>query len=139
MAQTLLIVKPDAVGNRLTGRILARVEESGFTIRAMAMTQLSPDDARRFYQVHAERPFYDELCAFMTSGPCVPCLLEGGEDAIPGLRQLMGATDPAEAAAGTLRAEFAEDKQRNAVHGSDGPDTAREEIALFAAKLGWLA
>ncbi len=137
MAATLMIVKPDAVERQHLGQILARVEESGFTIRALAMTRLTLDDAQRFYQVHAERPFYDELCAFMISGPCVPCLLEGGDDVIPRLRELMGATDPAEAAAGTLRHAFAENKQRNAVHGSDAPETAREEIAFFTAKLGW--
>jgi nucleoside-diphosphate kinase len=131
------MIKPDAVARRHAGAILAKVEAAGFTIRQMAMTRLSLDDARRFYQVHAERPFYDELCEFMSSGPCIPCLLEGGDDAIPALRALMGATDPAEADEGTIRREFAENKQMNAVHGSDGADTASEEIAFWSAKLGW--
>jgi len=137
LALTLFIVKPDAVGRRLTGKILAKVEEAGFAIREMAMTELSPAEAERFYAVHQERPFFADLCRFMTSGPCVPCLLEGGTDAIERLRALMGATDSKEAAPGTIRREFGIDKQSNAVHGSDGPDTARAEIAFFRAKLGW--
>lgn len=137
MAHTLFIIKPDAVGRRQLGKILARIEEAGFAIRAMSMTRLSREQARSFYQVHASRPFYDDLCEFMSSGPCVPCLLEGGDDVIPAVRALMGATDPAEAEAGTLRAEFAENKQCNAVHGSDGPETACQEIAFFKELLGW--
>jgi nucleoside-diphosphate kinase len=137
LAYTLFIIKPDAVGRRLTGRILARVEEAGFTIREMGLTALSLAEAERFYAVHRERPFFGDLCHFMVSGPCVPCLLEGGDDAIERLRALMGATDPREAAPGTIRREFGLDKQSNAVHGSDGPDTARAEIAFFRVKLGW--
>jgi nucleoside-diphosphate kinase len=133
----MFIIKPDAVSRRVTGRILSRVEEAGFTIREMGLTHLTLDDARRFYGVHRERPFYDDLCRFMSSGPCIPCLLEGDDEAIPRLRQLMGATDSREAAAGTLRHEFGTDKQENAVHGSDAPETAREEITFFATKLGW--
>jgi nucleoside-diphosphate kinase len=87
--------------------------------------------------VHKERPFFDELCRFMSSGPCIPCLLEGPADAILKLRALMGATDPSEAAPGTLRKEFGADKGSNAVHGSDGPDTARDEMTFWAEKLGW--
>ena len=137
MAFTLFIIKPDAVGRRLTGKILAKVEEAGFAIREMGMTELSLAEAERFYAVHRERPFFGDLCRFMVSGPCVPCLLEGGGDAIERLRALMGATDSREALPGTIRREFGIDKQSNAVHGSDGPDTARAEIAFFEAKLGW--
>jgi nucleoside-diphosphate kinase len=133
----MFIIKPDAVSRRVTGRILSRVEEAGFTIREMSLIHFTLDDARRFYGVHRERPFYDDLCQFMSSGPCIPCLLEGDDEAIPRLRQLMGATDSREAAAGTLRQEFGTDKQENAVHGSDAPETAREEMAFFAGKLGW--
>lgn len=137
MAFTLFIIKPDATARRSIGRILSRVEAAGFTIREMSLTRLDIEDVRRFYAVHRERPFYEDLCAFMSSGPCVPCLLEGGEDAIPRLRELMGATDSRQAAAGTIRQEFGTDKQANAVHGSDAPGTAREEIRFFADKLGW--
>jgi nucleoside-diphosphate kinase len=138
MGHTLFIVKPDAVERRLTGKILARVEGAGFSIVEMSLTRLTLEEAQRFYRVHRERRFYDELCRFMSSGPCVPCLLEGGDDAIPRLRDLMGATDSRQAAPGTIRAEFGTDIQANAVHGSDGPDTARDEIAFFAARLGWV-
>ncbi|MGD8396284.1 MAG: nucleoside-diphosphate kinase [Candidatus Eiseniibacteriota bacterium] len=131
------MIKPDAVERRQVGRIIARLEEAGFQLRAMQLTRLSLEEARRFYAVHAERPFYDDLCAFMSSGPCVPCLVEGGDDVIPSIRTLMGATDPAAAEPGTLRRDFATSKQANAVHGSDGPETARQEIAFFAEKLGW--
>jgi nucleoside-diphosphate kinase len=137
LAFTMFIIKPDAVSRRVIGRILSRVEEAGFTIREMNLTHLTLDDARRFYDVHRERPFFDALCGFMSSGSCVPCLLEGDDEAIPRLRQLMGATDSREAEEGTLRHEFGTDKQDNAVHGSDAPETARQEIAFFAAKLGW--
>ncbi len=137
MAYTLFIIKPDAVAAGQIGRILARVEAAGFTIREMSLAHLTLNEAKRFYQVHRERPFFDDLCRFMSSGPCLPCLLEAGDDAIPRLRDLLGATDPREAAAGTIRHEFGSDKQLNAVHGSDGPETAREEIGFFAARLGW--
>jgi nucleoside-diphosphate kinase len=137
LSHTLFIIKPDAVAAGRTGMILARVEAAGFAIREMSMTHLTLDEARRFYQVHEKRPFYPELCAFMSSGPCVPCLLEGGNDAIDRLRNLMGATDSRNAAPGTIRAEFGTDIQANAVHGSDGPDTARQEIGFFASRLGW--
>ena len=137
MAHTLFIVKPDAVAAGHTGKILARIEAAGFAIREMSLTRLTVDEARRLYQVHEKRPFYRDLCDFMSSGPCVPCLLEGGVDAIERLRNLMGATDSRQAAPGTIRAEFGTDIQANAVHGSDGPDTARQEIGFFAARLGW--
>lgn len=137
MAYTLFIIKPDAVAARRIGPILARVEAAGFTIRELSLARLTVDEARRFYQVHRERAFYDELTRFMSSGPCVPCLLEGPGDAIDRLRGLMGVTDSRKAAAGTIRAEFGRDIQANAVHGSDAPATARDEIAFWAAKLGW--
>jgi nucleoside-diphosphate kinase len=137
VAYTLFIIKPDAVAARRTGQILARVEAAGLTVRELCLVRLDLEEARRFYRVHRERPFYDELCRFMSSGPCVPCLLEGAEDAVPKLRALMGATDSRRAEPGTLRAKFGTDVQANAVHGSDGPETARDEIAFMAAKLGW--
>lgn len=137
MNHTLFIIKPDAVEHKTIGGVLSRVEAAGFTIREMAVTQLSLADAQRFYAVHRERPFFADLCQFMSSGPCVPCLLEGDEDAIPKLRELMGATDSREAARGTIRRDFGTDKQSNAVHGSDSPETARAEIEFMAAKLGW--
>jgi len=137
LAYTVFIIKPDAVAAHATGRILARIESEGFDVREMSLVRLTLADAQRFYAVHKERGFYDELCRFMSSGPCIPCLLEGGADAIPKLRALMGATDPAEAAPGTLRKDFGTDKGLNAVHGSDGPDTARDEMAFWAEKLGW--
>jgi len=137
LARTLIIIKPDAVRRQLIGTVLARFEEASFKILAMSLTRLSADDARAFYAVHAERPFFDDLCTFMTSGPCVPCLIEGGDDVIPRVRALMGATDPAEADPGTIRGDLAESKQNNLVHGSDGPETARAEIEFFTGRLGW--
>lgn len=137
MTHTLFIIKPDAIERRSIGGILARIEEAGFTIREMAVTRLTLEEAQRFYAVHRERPFFNDLCRFMSSGPCVPCLLEGGDDAIPKLRELMGATDSREAARGTLRRDFGTDKGSNAVHGSDSPETARTEIEFMAARLGW--
>ncbi len=130
MNKTLLIVKPDAVARDLVGRILAKVEGAGFKIRRLEMVRLTPDRARRFYAVHEGKPFLDALVAYMSSGPCVPVLLEG-ENAIPRLRELMGATNPAQAAPGTIRAEFALDIQANSVHGSDSPESARIEIPFF--------
>lgn len=128
--RTLSIVKPDAVANGSAGAILARIEASGLKIIALKMAQLSERQARGFYAVHKSRPFYDSLVAFMTSGPVVVSVLEGA-DAIARYRTLMGATDPAKAEAGTLRKDFATDIERNAVHGSDGPATARIEIPFF--------
>lgn len=137
MAYTVFIIKPDAVQAHAAGRILARIESEGFALREMSLVRLTLADAQRFYAVHKERPFFDELCRFMSAGPCIPCLLEGPADAILKLRTLMGATDPSEAAPGTLRKEFGADKGSNAVHGSDGPDTARDEMTFWAEKLGW--
>ena len=130
---TLSIVKPDAVRNHYTGTILARIEQQGFDIIAAKMLRLSRDDAARFYDVHRERPFFAELVDFMTSGPVLVQVLRG-EDAVARYRALMGATDPAAAAPGTLRAEFATSKSENAVHGSDSVENAAREIAFFFAE-----
>jgi nucleoside-diphosphate kinase len=132
--RTLAIIKPDAVARRATGQIIARIETAGFTILAAKLIRLSLDDARGFYAVHRERPFYDSLCAFMTQGPCLPMVLEG-DAAIQRWRDLMGATDPAKAAAGTIRKDFATSIEANAVHGSDSPATAAIEIPYFFASL----
>jgi nucleoside-diphosphate kinase len=133
--QTLMMVKPDAVARNLVGRILARAEESGLRVVRLRMVHLQAEEARAFYRVHEGRPFLDALVAFMSSGPIVVGVLEG-EDAIRRWRDLMGATDPAKAAAGTIRKDFAENIERNSVHGSDAPETAREEIAFHALSLG---
>lgn len=132
MDYTLAIIKPDAVGRGLTGKILAHLEEQGFRIRGLRMMRLTEAQAREFYAVHRERPFYESLVSFMTSGPVVPVLLER-EDAVAKLREAIGATDPAEAADGTVRKLFAESKERNAIHASDAPETARQEAAYFFA------
>lgn len=128
--RTLSIIKPDAVARNLIGEIYARFEKGGLRIIAARMMHLSQEQAQGFYAVHKERPFYADLVEFMTSGPVVVQVLEG-EDAIARNRELMGATNPAEAAPGTIRADFASTIDENAVHGSDGPDTARTEIAFF--------
>jgi nucleoside-diphosphate kinase len=133
--QTLMMVKPDAVARHLTGRILARVEESGLRVIRLRLVHLRAEEARAFYHVHEGKPFLDALVAFMSSGPIVVGVLEG-EDAIRRWRDLMGATDPAKAAAGTIRKDFAENIERNSVHGSDAMETAREEIAFYALSLG---
>jgi nucleoside-diphosphate kinase len=130
--RTLAIIKPDAVQRRLAGRILSRIEEQGFQIRAMRRVHLSRPEAEGFYAVHRERPFFGSLTGFMSSGPAIVMVLEA-EDAIPKWRTLMGATDPAKADAGTLRKEFAESIERNATHGSDAPETAAYEIGYFFA------
>jgi nucleoside-diphosphate kinase len=128
--RTLSIIKPDAVAKNAIGEILARFEKAGLKIVAARMTWLSAAEAGGFYAVHKERPFYRDLVEFMTSGPVMIQVLEG-ENAIAKNRELMGATDPKKAAAGTIRADFAESIDANAVHGSDAPDTARTEIAYF--------
>jgi nucleoside-diphosphate kinase len=128
--RTLSIVKPDAVKNGAIGTILARFEAAGLRIVAARMMHLSRAEAEGFYAVHRERPFFRDLVEFMTSGPVLVQVLEG-EDAIAKNRELMGATDPKKAAKGTIRADFAESIDANAVHGSDGADTARTEIAYF--------
>ena len=128
--QTLAIIKPDAVSRSLIGKILARIEEQGFRIHALRMVQLSKQTAQAFYQVHAERPFYESLTTYMSSGPVVPMLLER-ENAIQSLRELMGATNPEQAAAGTIRRDYGENIERNAIHGSDAAATASVEISFF--------
>ena len=128
--RTLSIIKPDAVAKNLIGKIYSRFESNGLKIVASKMAWLSPQEAGQFYAVHKERPFYGDLVKFMTSGPVMIQVLEG-EDAIAKNRDLMGATDPKKAAPGTIRADFAESIDANAVHGSDGPDTAQVEIAFF--------
>ena len=130
MEQTFAIIKPDAVKRRLAGKILARIEEAGFTVKAMRLQHLSKPEAEGFYAVHRERGFFGELTDFMSSGPCVLLTLEA-PDAIRKWRATMGATDPAKAEAGTLRKEFAQSIERNATHGSDAPDTAAFEIGYF--------
>jgi nucleoside-diphosphate kinase len=130
MERTFAIIKPDAVKSRYTGRILQRIEEAGFTIRAMQMRSLSSREAEGFYAVHRERPFFASLTQFMSSGPVVVLALEA-DDAIKKWRTLMGATDPAKADAGTLRKEFGASIENNATHGSDAPETAAFELAYF--------
>ena len=128
--RTLSIVKPDAVAKNVIGQIYSRFEGAGLRIVAAKMKHLSRAEAERFYEVHRERPFFNDLVAFMTSGPVMIQVLEG-EDAIARNRELMGATNPQEAAAGTIRADFAQSIDANAVHGSDAPETAAVEIACF--------
>jgi nucleoside-diphosphate kinase len=128
--RTLSIIKPDGVAKNIIGKIYSRFEKAGLSIIAAKMLQLSKEQAGEFYAVHKERPFYNDLIEFMTSGPVMVQALEG-EDAISKNREVMGATNPKEAAAGTIRADFAETVDENVVHGSDGPDTAKMEIAFF--------
>ena len=133
MEQTLSIIKPDAVAKNVVGQILARFEAAGLRIAATKKIQLSQADAEEFYAIHAERPFFKDLVEFMISGPVVVTVLEG-ENAMQTNRDLMGATNPAEAAAGTIRADFAESIDANAVHGSDSVENAVNEINFFFAK-----
>ncbi len=128
--RTLSIIKPDATRRNITGKINALFEAAGLRIVAQKRLRLTPERAGAFYAVHKERPFYDDLCAFMTSGPVVAQVLEG-EDAIAKNREVMGATNPSDAAPGTIRAEHAESIEANSVHGSDAPETAATEIAFF--------
>ena len=128
--RTLSIIKPDAVAKNVIGKIYSRFETNGLKVIAARMVWLSPQEAGAFYAVHKERSFFSELVAFMTSGPVMVQVLEG-EDAIAKNRELMGATDPKKAEPGTIRADFAESIDANAVHGSDGADTAAAEIAFF--------
>ena len=128
--RTLSIIKPDAVAKNVIGEIYARFERAGLRVVAARMVRLTEQQARDFYAVHKERPFYGGLVAFMTSGPVMVQVLEG-ENAIAENRRVMGATNPAEAAAGTIRADFADSIDENAVHGSDAPETARAEVAFF--------
>jgi nucleoside-diphosphate kinase len=128
--RTFAIIKPDAVKSRYAGRILARIEEAGFTVKALRLTHLSKREAEGFYAVHRERPFFGSLTTFMSSGPCIVMALEG-PDAIKRWRALMGATDPAKADQGTLRKEFGASIEFNATHGSDAPETAAFELGYF--------
>src|SRR6188508_845101 len=130
LERTLAIIKPDAVQGRLTGRIIQRIEEEGFQIRAIRRVHMTKAEAEGFYAVHRERPFFASLTEFMSSGPSIPLVLEA-PDAIKKWRTLMGATDPAKADAGTLRKEFGQSIERNATHGSDAPETAVYEIGYF--------
>ncbi len=130
MSITLTIIKPDAVASGKAGKILALLEDAGFTVRGMKMTRLSAAQAREFYAVHSERPFYGSLVDFMTSGPVIPMILEA-ENAVPKLREVIGATDPAEADEGTVRQLYAESKERNAIHASDSDENAALEAAFF--------
>jgi nucleoside-diphosphate kinase len=132
LERTLAIIKPDAVQGRLAGRIIQRIEEAGFQIRAIRRVHMTKAQAEGFYAVHRERPFFASLTEFMSSGPSIPLVLEA-PDAIKKWRALMGATDPAKADAGTLRKDFAASIERNATHGSDAPETAAYEIGYFFA------
>lgn len=133
MNRTLAIIKPDAVASGKAGKILAHLEAAGFEIRALKMTRLTQAQARAFYEVHKERPFYGDLVSFMTSGPCIPMVLEAGA-AVVKLRETIGATDPAEAAEGTVRKLYAENKERNAIHASDSPENAIAEVGFFFSR-----
>ncbi|MDP7095514.1 MAG: nucleoside-diphosphate kinase [Candidatus Marinimicrobia bacterium] len=128
--KTLAIIKPDAVGNGFTGKIMDRIIEAGFKVQAAQLMHLSREQAEGFYAVHKERPFYNDLVNFMTSGPCMPMALEK-DDAVNAFRSLIGATNPEEAADGSIRKDFAESIQNNAVHGSDSNENAQKEIAYF--------
>ncbi|MEZ4411918.1 MAG: nucleoside-diphosphate kinase [Gemmatimonadales bacterium] len=128
--QTLAIIKPDAVASGKAGLILAHLQSAGFTMRAARLVRLTLPEAEAFYGVHKGRPFFAELVTFMTSGPCMPLALSR-DDAVPHLRTVIGATDPAEAAAGTVRKLYAESKGRNAIHASDSDENAAREIAFF--------
>jgi nucleoside-diphosphate kinase len=130
MERTLAIIKPDAVERKLSGSIIQRIEDAGFRIRGLRLVNLARADAEGFYAVHRERPFFPQLTAFMSSGPALVIALEA-DGAIKKWRDLMGATDPAKAATGTLRAQFGTSIERNATHGSDAPDTAAFEIGYF--------
>ncbi|MFQ5708077.1 MAG: nucleoside-diphosphate kinase [bacterium] len=130
MEQTLAILKPDCVEKNVMGQVLARIEHAGFEILSMKMVRLTRETAGEFYAVHRERSFYQDLVQFMASGKSVPMVLQK-QDAVADFRKLIGATDPAEAAPGTIRRDFAESKQNNIVHGSDSPENAKLEIAFF--------
>jgi nucleoside-diphosphate kinase len=128
--KTLTIIKPDAFGSGKAGKIIAQLEQGGFKVKAARVMHMTDKQAGAFYEVHRERPFYKSLVTFMTSGPCMPMVLEK-PDAVAELRKAIGATDPAEAAAGTVRKLFAESKERNAIHASDSDDNATREARFF--------
>ncbi len=134
MEKTLSIIKPDAVQKNVIGKILSRFEDSGLKVVAMELMQLSEEQAQEFYSVHKERPFFAELCDYMVTGPVVVSVLEG-KDAVSKNRDLMGSTNPKEAAAGTIRADFADSISANAVHGSDSLENAKKEISFFFPEL----
>jgi nucleoside-diphosphate kinase len=138
MSRTLAIIKPDAVASGYAGKILAHLQERGFRVLGMRMTRLSQMQAGEFYAVHRERPFYAELVDFMISGPVIPVALES-ENAVAKLREVIGATDPAGAAEGTVRKLYAESKGRNAIHASDSEENAANEIAFFFAEADLVA
>ena len=131
---TFTMIKPDATGAGNTGAIIKIIQEAGFTVKALKMTRLSPEKAGLFYEVHKERPFYNDLCAYMSSGAIVPMILEK-ENAVEDFRKLIGATNPKEAAPGTIRALFAESIEANAIHGSDSDENAIIEGDFFFSKL----
>lgn len=133
LERTFSIIKPDATRRNITGKVIDRLESAGLRVIAQKRIHMSREQAEGFYAVHKERPFFNDLVAFMTSGPVVVQVLEG-EDAIAQNRAIMGATNPSEAADGTIRKDFAESIEANSVHGSDGPDTAATEIAFFFAE-----
>jgi nucleoside-diphosphate kinase len=133
MSRTLAIIKPDATGSGKAGKVLAHLEGEGFRVLGLRLTQLTREQAGEFYAVHRERPFYAELVEFMTSGPCIPIALER-DDAVSRLREVIGATDPAEAAEGTIRKLYAESKGRNAIHASDSDENAAREVGFFFAE-----
>ncbi len=128
--RTLTILKPDCVRKELIGEVTRRIQEAGFKIVAMKMTRLTLDTAGGFYAVHKDKPFYDELCGFMSSGPCVPMILEK-DNAIEDFREFIGATNPAEADEGTIRADFADSVGENIIHGSDSVENGKKEAAYF--------
>jgi len=130
LQRTLTIIKPDGVQQRVAGKVISHFEEAGLRLVAVRLVHLTRQEAEGFYAVHRERPFFGSLTAFMSSGPCIPMVLEG-EDAITRLRALMGATDPAKADAGTIRKLYAANVERNIVHGSDSPESAATEIGYF--------
>lgn len=131
--KTLAIIKPDAVSDGYIGEIISMITKAGFKVKAMKMVHLTVNQAKSFYEVHKERPFYNDLVEYMTSGPCIPIALEK-ENAVEDYRKLIGATDPAQAAEGTVRKLYARNKQFNAVHGSDSDENAEKEIAFFFSK-----
>lgn len=130
MANTLGIIKPDAVRRKLVGKIFSKIEQAGLILRGMKVVKLTKEDAQRFYAVHESKPFYNSLVEFMTSGPIVVMVL-GGHGSIERWRDLMGATDPAKAKYNTIRREFGTSVEKNVVHGSDSPETAKAEVAFF--------
>jgi nucleoside-diphosphate kinase len=133
-SRTLALIKPDAVERRLTGPLIQMIEDAGFTIVAMKKVWLSKEDAQAFYAVHRERPFFDSLTSYISSGPAVVMVVEK-DGAIEDFRSLMGSTDPAQAAPGTIRARWGQSVERNVIHGSDGPETAAWEVAFFFSEL----